>query len=261
MDYAKLLDGKIAVITSGARGIGKCIAKMFAEHGAIVVVGGKNRTSLELTMEEICKISPRSKGIYCNSGKKNEVEAFCEEILGGFSRVDILVNTVGVNHHVVAHEVDESELMQLFEINYLSGFRCAKYFIPGMLQQKKGSIINISSIHGDQTMPGYMMYASTKGAVNAATRAMALDYAAFGIRVNAVSPGLIMSDTIQDEIDACRSEAEKSELLELFERMQPLPPGKMEDIANAVLYLASDMSSYTTGQTLFVDGGTSIKAH
>jgi NAD(P)-dependent dehydrogenase (short-subunit alcohol dehydrogenase family) len=130
-----------------------------------------------------------------------------------------------------------------------------------MIKAGKGSIINISSIHGDMTMPGYMMYASTKGAMNAATRAMALDYAADGIRVNTISPGLIMSDVIKDEVNACRTDEERRNLLDLFERMQPLPPGSMEDIANAALYLASDMSSYVTGQTLFVDGGASIKAH
>lgn len=261
MNYNKLLEGKYAVITSGARGIGKAIARLFAEQGASVAVGGINRPALDVTMEEIKEISPKSFGFYCDLGNREDVEAFCREVLQRFGRVDILINTVGINHHVAAHEVDENELLHLFEVNYLSGFRCSKSFIPGMLEAGKGSIINISSIHGDMTMPGYMMYASTKGAMNAATRAMALDYAEYGIRVNTISPGLIMSDVIKDEVNACRTEEERSKLLELFKRMQPLPPGSMEDIANAALYLASDMSSYTTGQTLFVDGGASIKAH
>lgn len=261
MNYSKLLDGKYAVITSGARGIGKAIAKLFVEQGAVVAVGGINRTALDATMKDINLLSPESFGFYCDLGVKDDVNKLCREVITRFKKIDILVNTVGINHHVTTHEVDEEELMHLFEVNYLSGFRCSKCFIPGMLEAKKGSIINISSIHGDQTMPGYMMYASTKGAMNAATRAMALDYAKHNIRVNTISPGLIMSDVIKDEVNACRTEEERKELLELFERMQPLPPGSMEDIANATLYLASDMSAYTTGQTLFVDGGASIKAH
>jgi NAD(P)-dependent dehydrogenase (short-subunit alcohol dehydrogenase family) len=261
MNYSRLLEGKYAVVTTGARGIGKAIAKVFAEHGAIVAVGGKNRTSLEETEQELCALSPGSKGIYCDLGKKEDVDAFCRQISDSFGQIDILVNTVGINHHVITHEVEEEELLQLFETNYMSGFRCAKYFLPGMMEKRKGSIINISSIHGDQTMPGYMMYASTKGAMNAATRAMALDYADYGIRINVISPGLILSDAIMDEVQACKSEQERKDLLDLFERMQPLPPGKMEDVANTALFLASDMSAYITGQTIFVDGGATIKAH
>lgn len=261
MNYSRLLEGKYAVITTGARGIGKAIAKLFAEHGAIVAVGGKNRTSLEETVQELCAISPGSKGFYCDLGKKADVDAFCRQISDSFGKIDILVNTVGVNHHIITHEVEEAELLQLFETNYMSCFRCTKYFLPGMMEKGKGSIINISSIHGDQTMPGYMMYASTKGAMNAATRAMALDYAEYGIRANVLSPGLILSDAIMDEVEACKTEQDRKELLELFDRMQPLPPGKMEDIANTALFLASDMSAYITGQTILADGGASIKAH
>ncbi len=261
MNYSRLLEGKYAVITTGARGIGKAIARLFAEHGAVVAIGGRNHSALEDTMEELEKISPQSKGFYCDLGKKADVDAFCQDILAHFGRVDILVNTVGINHHIITHEVEEAELQQLFETNYFSGFRCAKYFLPGMVERRQGNIINISSIHGEQTMPGYMMYASTKGAMNAATRAMALDYAQYGIRANVLAPGLIMSDVIMEEVEACKTEQERKELLELFDRMQPLPPGKMEDIANAALYLASDMSAYITGQTILADGGASIKAH
>lgn len=261
MNYSKLLKGKYAVITTGARGIGKAIAILFAQHGATVAVGGINKEAMDLTVKELTNISPESFGFYCDLGNKEDISSFCNEIHTRFGRVNVLVNTVGINHHVPTHEVDEEELIHLFEVNFLSGFRFIKSFLPGMLEAKKGSIINISSIHGDQTMPGYMMYAGTKGAMNAATRATALDYAEYGIRVNTISPGLILSDMIKDEVDACKTQEDKNELLELFKRMQPLPPGSMEDIANAALYLASDMSAYTTGQTLFVDGGASIKAH
>ena len=128
-------------------------------------------------------------------------------------------------------------------------------------KRKYGNIINISSIHGTMTMPGFGIYAGTKGALNATARAMALDYADAGIRVNNISPGLIMSDNMLDEINTYPEGKEREDFMEMLRHMQPLLPGKMEDIANAALFLASDMSSYITGQTIMVDGGASIKAH
>ncbi|MDE7006927.1 MAG: SDR family oxidoreductase, partial [Lachnospiraceae bacterium] len=111
------------------------------------------------------------------------------------------------------------------------------------------------------TMPGFGNYAGTKGTLNATARAMALDYADAGIRVNNISPGLIMSDNMLDEINTYPEGKEREDFMEMLRHMQPLLPGKMEDIANAALFLASDMSSYITGQTIMVDGGASIKAH
>lgn len=130
-----------------------------------------------------------------------------------------------------------------------------------MVERGYGNIINISSIHGSMTMPGFGIYAGTKGAVNATARAMALDYAKKGIRVNNISPGLILSDNMQDEILGYPEGEQRERFMEMLRNMQPLPPGKMEDIANAALFLASDMSAYITGQTIFADGGASIKAH
>lgn len=134
-------------------------------------------------------------------------------------------------------------------------------FVPGMRERKCGNIINISSIHGVQTMPGFGIYAGTKGAINATTRAMALDYAEDGIRVNCICPGLIMSDNMVDEINTYSEGKERNEFMEFLYKMQPLEPGTMEDVADAALYLASDMSSYMTGQLLMLDGGASVKAH
>ena len=130
-----------------------------------------------------------------------------------------------------------------------------------MRERKNGNIINISSIHSVETMPGFGIYAGTKGAMNATSRAMALDYASEGIRVNCICPGLIMSDNMLDEIQTYPEGEERDQFMELLYRMQPLEPGTMENIADAALYLASDMSTYTTGQILMVDGGASIKAH
>ncbi len=261
MDYNNMLKQKRVFITTGARGIGREIARLFARQGAIVAVGGKNLPKLAETMEEICRISPQSKGYPCNLGSAEEVIAVCDQIMEDFSGIDILVNTVGINRHGEITEYDLEMMDTLINTNYKSGLICAQKFLPGMVARGYGNIINISSIHGTMTMPGFGIYAGTKGAVNATARAMALDYAKKGIRVNNISPGLIMSDNMQDEIAEYPEGEPRERFMELLRGMQPLSPGKMEDIANAALFLASDMSSYITGQTILVDGGASIKAH
>ncbi len=260
-DYNQMLKGKRAFITTGGRGIGKAIALLFARQGATVLVGSKNETALRLTMKEIQQFSDYSKGYLVDLSQSNATEQICERILEEYEGIDILVNTVGINHRAPAHECDDETLDRLLETNYKSAIRCARKFIPGMLAREFGNIINISSIHSEMTMPGYMLYAGTKGAMNASARAMALDYAGTGIRVNNICPGLILSDTVQDEINAFAKGKEREAFLELLNGMQPLDPGMVDDIANAALFFASDMSKYMTGQTMFVDGGASIKAH
>lgn len=261
LDYNQLLKGKRALISTGARGIGKSIALLFARQGATLMVGGRNEPALAKTMEEIRFLSPDSKGYHADLSIGEETEAFAQQALKDFGGVDILVNTVGVNKHTPAHMYEDAVMESFLESNYKSGMRLARAFLPGMMERRNGSIVNISSIHSVQTMPGYALYAGTKGAMNAAARAMALDYAGYGIRVNTICPGLIMSDVIKDEIESYPEGRERDEFIRMLTAMQPLPPGRMDDISNAALYLASPMSSYITGQVIMVDGGASAKAH
>lgn len=261
MDYGKMLIGKRAFITTGARGIGKEIALLFAKHGATVAVGGKNLLKLQETEMQLKEVSPASRGYELNLSNLEEVKKICRQLIADFGGIDILVNTVGINRHGKVHECDEEWLETVINTNYKSGLLCAKELLPGMLERKYGNIINISSIHGTMTMPGFGIYAGTKGAVNATARAMALDYATEGIRVNNISPGLIMSDNMLDEVNTYPEGEERERFMEMLRHMQPLSPGKMEDVANTALFLASDMSAYITGQTIMVDGGASIKAH
>lgn len=261
LDYNHLLSGKRVLISTGARGIGKAIALLFAGQGAIIALGGRNEKKLGETMREIKEISPESKGYVCDLSKGDDTEKMAKDVLNDFGGVDIIVNTVGVNRHFDAHTYDDETMESFFESNYKSGMRFARAFIPGMMERKDGSIINISSIHAVQSMPGYSIYAGTKGAMNASARVIALDYAPYGIRVNNICPGLIMSDVMMDEVYAFPEGEERDAFLELLRKMQPLEPGKMDDIANAALFLASPMAAYITGQTIMVDGGASIKAH
>lgn len=261
LDFNRLLEDKRVFISTGARGIGKEIAILFARQGAIVTVGGRNEAMLKATMQEIREFSPESKGYVVDLSNKEEVERICDNILLDFGGIDILVNTVGINVHKAVHECDDEHIQKIWNTNYLCALCCVRKFIPGMMERKSGNIVNISSIHGTMTMPGFGIYAGTKGAMNATSRAMALDYADYGIRVNNVSPGLILSDNVMDEILSYPEGVERDDFMDMLIHMQPLSPGKMEDIANAALYMASEMSAYVTGQTLLVDGGASIKAH
>lgn len=261
LDFNRLLEGKKAVITTGARGIGRETAILFAEQGAQVFVGGRNEKTLSETIREIQKISPDSGGFVADLSEKEEIERACREILRSEGSIDILVNTVGINEQHPLHQYSDQLMEKMIKTNYMSGIYFSRAFLPSMMEKRTGNIVNISSIHGTVTMPGFDIYAGTKGAVNATARAMALDYAPYGIRVNNVSPGLILSDVMMDEIHAYPEGEKRSAFLDMLRKMQPLLPGKMEDIAYAVLYLASDLSAYVTGQTLLVDGGASIKAH
>lgn len=260
-DYNKLLMGKRVFISTGARGIGKEIARLFASQGAVVAVGGRNAEYLSVAMEEIKALSAESRGYVTELSDRESVISTGEQVLKDMGGIDILVNTVGINTHGTIHTCSEEQLDRMIDTNYKSGLRFARLFLPGMMERRQGNIVNISSIHGVMTMPGFGIYAGTKGAMNSTARAMALDYAGYGIRVNTICPGLIMSDNMQDEIAAYKEGKERDDFMKLLTAMQPLKPGKMEDIAEAALYLASDMSEYVTGQILMADGGASIKAH
>lgn len=259
-DYACLLKGKKAFITTAARGIGKSIALLFARHGADVYFAGRNERYVRETEELLRTIRPGCQGYVCDLSSAEESEAVARQALQDSGGIDVLVCSVGVNCHIPSGEWRDEDMFRLLETNYISGLRFARVFIPGMREKKWGSIINISSIHSLMTQPSNMLYAGTKGAMNAAARAMALDYAGDNIRVNTVCPGVIISDVFYDDMDRMTPE-ERRNFDVAIRRCQPLEPGRMPDIANAVLFFASDMSAYVTGQHLLVDGGTSIMAH
>lgn len=259
-DYNKLLEGRKAFVTTAARGIGKSIALLFASQGATVYFGGRNESYVLHTEGELQQIIPECRGYIIDLADAAQSEAAAQTVLYDSGGIDILVCTAGVNCHCAADAYRDEEMERLLETNYLSGLRFARAFLPGMRGRRKGSIVNISSIHSMMTQPTNMLYAGTKGAMNAAARAMALDCAADGIRVNTICPGVVMSDVMYDEADKM-DEEQREAFGQALDRCQPLPRGQMADIANVALFLASDMSSYITGQCILADGGAGIKAH
>ena len=261
MDHNKLLQGKRVFVTTATQGIGQAIAVLFAQQGANVIIGGRNPQKLEKAMAQLNAIDSNAKGYLVDFVDSESVDRVCKEIVNDFGYIDILVNVVGVNNQKVSHTYTDQEMYSMFESNFFNAYRVARFFIPIMLDREYGNIVNISSIHAIETMPNYYMYASTKGAMNAGSRAMGLDYANKGIRVNNICPGLIMSDFVVSYMEGLSTEKEKQDYMNMLLAMQPMAPGQSRDIAEAALFLASDMSSYITGQTIIVDGGASIKAH
>ncbi len=259
-DYNRMLTGKKAFVTTAARGIGKSIALLLAQQGAQVYFGGRNEAYVQKTQEQLQQIMPGSRGYMLDLADSSQSEKIAQQALHDSGGFDILVCTVGVNCHCAADAYTDADMQRLLEINYLSGLRFARAFLPEMRRRRAGSIVNISSIHSVMTQPTNMLYAGTKGAMNAAARAMALDCAADGIRVNTVCPGVIMSDIMYDAMEEMDHE-QQEQFLAALDRCQPLMRGQMADIANTVLFLVSDMAANITGQQILVDGGTSIKAH
>lgn len=254
IDYSSLLSGKRVFVSSASQGIGKAIARLFAQHGAVIAFGGRDVAKSEKALAEIHIFSPDSRYYLIDLSEQYQIDDACNSILSDFGGIDILVNTVGVNRLSSAHLISDCDLNYMIDTNFKSFVYCSKAFVPGMIERKCGNIINISSIHSLESNGDCTIYAATKGAVNSLTRAMATDYAKYGIRVNAVVPGLIMSDYVLNGMKSM-ADNERKKYVKRLRNAQPLPPGQVQDIANAALFLASDMSAYITGETLIADGG------
>ena len=243
-----LLDGKVALITGAARGIGKAIALKFASEGADVAFTDLviNEPAQE-TIREIGAFGHRVQGYASNAADFNQTQEVVEQILKDFGRIDILVNNAGITKDGLVMRMSEAQWDAVLNVNLKSAFNFLHAVVPGMSRQRGGSIINMASIAGQTGNPGQVNYASSKAGLIAMAKSVAKEMGPRGIRANAIAPGFIVSD-MTDALP----EAVKEEYL----RNIPLHRGgTVEDIANAALFLACDLSSYITGQVLAVNGG------
>lgn len=248
------LKDKVCIVTGGASGIGKAIATIFAKNGASVIVADVNADAARATAEEIGAV-----GIGCNVAINADVKAMVDTTLERFGQINVLVNNAGFGLTGNVVTIEEQDWDRLMSVNLKGMFLCAKHVVPVMARQKSGSIINTTSYTASSAIANRTAYVASKGGVSALTRAMALDHAAEGIRVNAVAPGTIDSpyfDRIfaqSENPDGLRAAFEARAVMN---RM-----GKPEEIAEAFLFLASDRSRFATGSILTVDGGSSIGNH
>jgi NAD(P)-dependent dehydrogenase (short-subunit alcohol dehydrogenase family) len=244
------LQGKVAIVTGGSRGIGKAIASVFAREGATAVICGRKQQSLDAVAAEL---GERVVPLACHVGKPEELARLVDTVTRDHGHIDIIVNNAATN---VAQgpclSVDDAQFDKMVEVNLKSAFRLIRLVAPGMCQRGSGSIINIASISGLRPQFEGLMYSMTKAALIMMTQCYALELGPRGVRVNAIAPGLIQ--TVLSEY-YWKDEARLAESLQT----QPIKHlGQPAEIAEIALMLASDKASYLTGQVITVDGGSTL---
>jgi 3-oxoacyl-[acyl-carrier protein] reductase len=242
------LKNRVAVVTGGARGIGKAIALTFLREGAKVAIVDFDKERLETLKKEIEKEYKEAMTISCDISKSSDVKEMVSQVQKSFGRIDILVNNAGIIRRGTIETVTEEDWDRVIEVNLKGTFNCCKAVARIMKQQGYGKIVNVSSIAGKTgditSAPGY---GPSKAGVDALTKTLARQLAPYGINVNAVSP-----HAIETEMSAQWSEERRKEIIASI----PLGRlGKPEDVANAILFLASDEASFITGEILDVNGG------
>ncbi|MDD5287505.1 MAG: 3-oxoacyl-ACP reductase FabG [Dehalococcoidales bacterium] len=247
------LKGKVALVTGGSRGLGKAIALTFAKAGADVAVASRKLPDLEKVVKEIESLGKRALAVELHVGRIEQRERI-EKVVKEFGRIDILVNNAGTGLlHTTLMELEEKAWDVIMNLNLKGLFFLSQAVAKEMKKQGGGRIINIASTdaYWPDTRAGGGAYGISKAGVVMATKAMARDWAQYNIRVNAVAPGPIHTSQLESRF-AVAPEDKKSTL----ERLPMGHIGEPEEIANVVLFLASDASSYVVGETVVVDGGT-----
>lgn len=250
------LDGKIAVVTGGGSGIGEAIAHRFADAGAQVYVLDRDEAAGTRVVDAINRSQPRAIYIACDVANEASVRAAGEQIMQRSKRCDVLVNNAGIGHVGSILATTAEDLERLWAVNVRGVFNLSKQFVPAMIDQGGGAIVNIASVGGVVALKDRMAYCTTKFAVVGMTKCMALDHAAAGVRVNCICPGRVETPFVQARL---KQYADPKKAYEDMAASHPVNRmAKPEEIAAAALYLASDEASFVTGSALVIDGGLSV---
>ncbi len=242
-----ILKDKVAIVTGGARGIGKEISMLFAREGADIAICDVNADVLAATRKEIEALGRDVATGIVDVTKADQVEEFVQKTLDKFKKIDILVNNAGITRDGLLVRMSESDWDMVLGVNLKGAFNCTKAVSKIMMKQRDGRIVNMASIIGVMGNAGQANYAASKGGLIAFTKSVAKELASRNVRANAIAPGFIQTD-----MTAKLSDDVKSEML------KHIPLGKLgtvEDVANLALFLVSDDSAYITGQVVQVDGG------
>jgi dehydrogenase/reductase SDR family protein 4 len=244
------LEGKTALVTGGGRGIGKAIARRFAEAGANVAIASRKIENLEAAAREMEGLPGVVLPVACHVGRPDQLERLVRETEAAFGPVDVLVNNSATNvGHGPALDVTDEAFLKTLDVNVLAALRLVRLTVPKMIARGGGSVINIASIAGLRPQEFGLVYSFTKAGLIMMTRVWAAEFGRHGVRVNAICPGLIETDF---SAHFWRDPA----YVEKLERSQPIPRvGKPEEIAGIALFLAGGDSSFATGQCFVVDGG------
>ena len=244
----KLLTGKNVIITGASRGIGKCIAEVFAQHGANIAFTCRktndNTSQLEVTLSNY---GIKAKAYSSDASNFNASHELVNNVIEDFGGIDILVNNAGITKDNLLMRMTEEDFNDVMNINMNSVFNLTKAVLKPMLKQRSGSIINMSSVVGVKGNAGQTNYAASKSAIIGFTKSVALELGSRNIRCNAIAPGFIETEMTQSLTN--------DQVNEWAESIPLKRTGNVKDIANTSLFLASDMSSYITGQVINVCGG------
>ena len=247
------LQDQVAIVTGGGTGIGKAISEALAQSGAHVAICSRKMEHLEPTAARVEELGRQSMAIACDVRKEDQVKSVVEQTVKKFGRLDILVNNAGASFVCPIENVSLNGWNAIFGINAAGVFLFSKAACQEIKKQDKGSIINIASIAGRDGAPMMAPYGAAKAAVINFTRATAVEFAQYNIRVNCIAPGLIITEAVQEQM-GITPESTK-------ERFASLPLGRWgnpEEIAWPTVFLASEASSYMTGATISIDGGPRV---
>ncbi len=248
IDKMKLLENKTALITGASRGIGKGIAIEFARQGSNVAFTYSSSVDAAIALEkELSDLGVKAKGYQSNAADFDAAQELAADVMKEFGTIDILINNAGITKDNLLMRISEDDFDKVIEVNLKSVFNLTKAVIRPMMKQRSGSIINMSSVVGLKGNAGQANYAASKAGIIGFSKSVALELGSRNIRSNVIAPGFIETE-MTDKLD--------EETVKGWRASIPLKRGgSPEDIANACVFLASDMSSYITGQTLSVDGG------
>lgn len=251
------LDGKVALVTGSARGIGRGIALKFAAEGAKVGVLDVDERQCQTVVDEITASGGEAIALGADISDEAQVNTAVSRLASHFGTITVLVNNAAVMPSGRLHETSPADFDRCIAVNLRGTYLVSRAVIPAMLEIGKGSIIHMASVTGMLGLPGIAVYSATKGALIALARVMSTDYARFGIRTNAVAPGTIDSPMLHDFV---AQQTNQAKIRRDFDEMHPIGRvGTIGEVANVCLFLASDESSFVTGATYTVDGGLSSK--
>jgi 3-oxoacyl-[acyl-carrier protein] reductase len=245
------LAGKSAVVTGSGKGIGAGVARLFASRGARVMVTARTEADVEKVVDEIREAGGLADGHVADIGTSEGVDALMSAVVRAFGGIDILVHNAGIFPHELIEDMPDESLRRVLDVNLTSAFRLVKACIPHM-KERGGRMLFTSSVQGNRgALPGCAHYAASKSGLTGLIRTAAIELAEYGITVNSVEPGMILTEGVERAISPDRREQMTGHV--------PLGRwGLPDDVAGAMLFLASDDASYITGQTLVVDGGATL---
>ena len=248
----RLLAGRVAVVTGASRGLGRAIALALAEAGADVAVTGRAAAELEETARQAVQHDVRALPFVADVSAYPEVERLMAHVVSALGRLDVVVNNAGIARVAPLAEASLDDWRAIVEVNLSGVFYGCRAAAPYLIRQRSGKVINLASVLAAVALPGYTMYAATKGAVISLTRTLAMEWARHNIQVNAIAPGWFVTDMNEAAFADPR----------VHERLTRDVParrtGRLEEIGPLAVYLASTGSDFMTGQTIFLDGGQTV---